>query len=141
MLRFHFFAVTVCAEYLPIVTDDWYWLLLLFHNLLVQLKCVLVWLMNETVSCHVGVFRKIRDQPSPGRRSIGTSCSDLETNNIPIVVETCQICTLFHPKVAAEPARKDNKGSLLLNTTFIYCNNLLSNLNFLESCAQTICIT
>ena len=46
---------------------------------------------------------------SPGKRSIGTSCTDLQTNNTPFVVETCQICTLFHPKIAAESS--DNKNS------------------------------
>ena len=32
------------------------------------------------------------------RRSVGTSCTDL-ANTSPFILETCQICSLFHPKV------------------------------------------
>jgi len=45
----------------------------------------------------------------PNKRSIGTSCSDLE-KSVPLVVETCQICNLFQPKSgsAAEEASMGN---------------------------------
>jgi len=37
----------------------------------------------------------------PQQRSIGTSCSDLE-KPVPLVVETCQICNLFHPQTGPQ---------------------------------------
>ena len=45
------------------------------------------------------------------RRSIGTSCTDLaNTPTPPFIVETCQICSLFYPKVT-RTVEESSKGS------------------------------
>ena len=75
-------------------------------------------LNNNNGSCPENINFNSVDQ---SKRSIGTSCSDLPNNAVPFVVETCQICRLFHPKVTAEPGEHVN------NPCFVYSPCLHGN--------------
>ena len=71
----------------------------------------------------------LSDQLTPSKRSIGTSCSDLESN-LPFVVETCQICKLFHPKVEGDPTKMSNTNA---TQCFVYSPCLHGNQVILKS--------
>jgi len=64
---------------------------------------------NNSGSCPDINYVLDNSHMGPNKRSIGTSCSDLE-KPVPFVVETCQICNLFHPKsgTTAEEASLGN---------------------------------
>lgn len=64
---------------------------------------------NNSGSCPDINYTLDTSHIGPNKRSIGTSCSDLD-KPVPFVVETCQICNLFHPKAGSSTAEEASMG-------------------------------
>jgi len=62
----------------------------------------------------------------PHQRSIGTSCSDLE-KPAPLVVETCQICNLFHPQSGPQGEETNSESPHFTYSPCLYGHKVVLN--------------
>jgi len=63
---------------------------------------------------------------STEKRSIGTSCTDLE-KPVPFVVETCQICNLFHPQSLSKAEEASLGNPYFTYSPCLYGHKIIKN--------------